>query len=141
MHRQSRTAASIEDRGEREWRSVRALRGSSADGGELGVMRGRPGARGLPGDAELGVRVRQVALDSPDAEVQPRGDRLVAASARDEREPLLRACAELTRELADRLRLGVPEERVELVDERPPGRLAPPAPVVPAPDTAETLAG
>src|SRR3954469_23936066 len=87
-------------------------------------MRGRPGARGLAGDTELGVRVRQVALDGPDAEVQPRGDLLVAASARDELEHLLLACAELTRELADRLRPGGPEEPVELVDERPPGRLA-----------------
>src|SRR4051794_30608953 len=81
---------------ERAWRSARALRASSADGGELGVMRGRPGARGLPGDAELGVRIRQVALDGPDAEVQPRGDLVVAASARDELEHLLFACTELT---------------------------------------------
>src|SRR3954470_7483925 len=99
--------------GERAWRPVRALRASSADGGELGVMRSRPGARGLTGDAELGVSVRQVALDGPDAEVQRRGDLVIAASARDELEHLLLACAELTRELADRLRLGVPKERVE----------------------------
>src|SRR3954454_20612655 len=127
--------------GERAWPSVRALRASSADGGELGVMRSRTGARGLTGDAELGVSVRQVPLDGPDAEVQPRGDLIVAASARDELEHLLLACAELTRELADRLRLGVPEERVELVDERPPGRLALEQHVVPALERRELRAG
>src|SRR5206468_12342026 len=86
------------------------------------VAGGNRGARGLPGDTELDVDVREVALDSPDADEEPRGDLLVTQSGGDELQDVELAVAEPWQPRGDRGLRGS-EEGVDLREEIGPGRL------------------
>src|SRR5215218_10293589 len=117
-------------------------RDSRTGSAQLREARRRRGAGGLPRDPQLGVHVREVALDRAHAQVEPPRDLLVREPGCHELEHLSLTGTQVGERLGrGPLGLRGAEEVVQLVDEEAPGRLVLEQDVVAALERDEAGAG